>query len=223
MNRTKIEYLDYTLNLITGCSGDGCAVRPNCWALAMAKRLAGRYGYPKDEPFKPTFHKDKLLEPLKIKKPSRIGLNFMGETFDKLVHPDWLEDILELVEKCPQHTFIILTKQPQNIPNWFFGIASPNLWLGVSVNRKADLWRLESLKKNWFGKRIVSFEPLYECLGDVDLDGLQWIIIGAQTRPNLQPDSYWVWSLKNEAERHGIPVFMKNNLTAWKERLQQYP
>lgn len=222
MNRTKIEYLDRTLNIIIGCNGIGCAVKQNCWARAQAKRK--KHYHDLCYRFIPHIHRERLGEPLREKKPLRIGLNFMGETFDVEVQPDWLDDLLEMVMTSPIHTFIILTKQPQNIPRWFAYEAPKNLWLGVSINRKDDLWRLDSLKENWFGVKIVSFEPLYEDLGDIDLEGIDWVIIGAQTRPNLQPDSYWVWSLRNEAKRHDIPVFMKNNLKDnLKVLIQEFP
>jgi protein gp37 len=220
MNRTKIEYLDFTLNVLVGCYGAGCSVVSNCWARAMAKRRKNKCKLCYN--FVPHIHRERLIQPLLRKKPARIGLNFSGETFDGAMHPDWQDEILQMVEKCPQHTFIILTKQPQNIPKWFDYEAPSNVWLGVSVNRKHDLWRIDALKKTMFNVKIVSFEPLYEYMGDIDLDGLQWVIIGAQTRPNLQPGSYWVRSLMNEAKRHNIPVFLKNNL-GWPEKIQQFP
>jgi protein gp37 len=223
MNRTKIEYLDYTLTLISGCSGEGCAVRISCWALAMARRLAGRYDYPKVDAFKPTFHEDKFNEILRVKKPCRIGLNFMGETFDRLVNPTWLEDVLEFIERYPQHTFIILTKQPQNIPEWFSYRYLRNLWIGVSINRKEDIWRLDALRQKWFEGRIGSFEPLYEDLGEINLNGMDWIIIGAQTRPNFQPKPEWVYNLSYQASELGIPIFWKDNLTVVHGQRKEFP
>lgn len=119
------------------------------------------------------------------------------------------------------NTFLILTKQPQNIP---LDLKLPkNLWLGITINRQKDLWRIEMLLSRCGSCNVfVSFEPLYESLGDINLEGINWIIIGAQTRPNLQPDSYWVWGLRNEALDHNIPVFMKNNLT-FANKLQEFP
>jgi protein gp37 len=153
-----------------------------------------------------------LEQPLKVKKPSRIGVDFNGDTFDADVHPDWQDDILEVIEKCKWHTFVLLTKQPQNIPKWFDYETPNNLWLGVSVNCIKDLWRIVELRKTFAPVKFVSFEPLYEDLSFVDLQGIDWVIIGAQTRPNLQPRSEWVDSLALNAGKNGIPVFMKNNL-----------
>jgi len=210
MNRTKIEYLCYTNNPITGCTGVGCAVKKKCWARSMAKRLAGRYGYPSDNPFKPTFHRDKLEEPLTVKKPSRIGLCFMGDFFDKQVPSSWREEVFENVELAYWHTFLVLTKQPQNI----VGLPDPplkNFQLGVSVNKQCDVWRIEKLKRTNVVVKAVSFEPL---LGHIktDLEGIDWVIIGAQTRPNKQPELWWVDELFMEAWHKNIPIFMKPNL-----------
>lgn len=219
LNRTKIEYLDYDLNIITGCSGEGCAVRKHCWALSMAKRLRGRYGYPKDEPFKPTFHEDKLDEPFKVKKPSLIGLCFMGDFYDKQVHPTWQIRTYSMINRAYWHTFLILTKQPQNIPNRGY---PSNLQLGVSVNCKRDLWRIDELKKKDVRVRVGSFEPLLEDLGKINLEGIGWVIIGAQTRPELQPEPDWVWKIVFEASSHNIPIFIKNNLKHYNP-IQQFP
>jgi protein gp37 len=80
MNKTGIEYLDWTWNPTSGCSkiSSGCK---HCWAEKMAFRLKGRAGYPRKDPFFPTFHKDRLKEPLNVRKPSVIGVSFMGDLF----------------------------------------------------------------------------------------------------------------------------------------------
>jgi len=222
MNRTKIEYLDFTWNPVVGCSGIGCAVREHCWARAMAKRQKHRCEL--CYTFEPHIHWERLDEPLSRKKPARIGVVFMGEFWDREV-PEWVRSrIFMTIEKTLWHTFVILTKQPQNID-----VEEPipkNVWLGVSVNRRQDLWRIDTLRQVPATIRTASFEPLYECMGDIDLEGINWVIIGAQTRPRLQPDSYWVWSLRNEAQNHGIPIFMKNNLSPpWPkdQRIQEFP
>jgi len=184
MNKTKIEYLDFTLNPITGCSGYGCAVRKRCWAKLMAYRLKGRFGYPRDDPFKPTFHENRLDEPFKVKKSSIIGLCFMGDMFDIEVKREWQAQIHSMIDGAYWHIFFCLTKQPQNVPTF---LRYPNnFWLGVSVNVKDDLWRIEELKRKHVAVKVVSFEPLYEHIL-CKLEDIDWIIIGAQTRPLRSP------------------------------------
>jgi protein gp37 len=217
VNRTAIEYLDYTLNVIVGCSGEGCAVAKHCWAMGQSKRRKGKCKDDRCYRFVPHDHPERLWEPLHVKKPSWIGLNFSGETFDKNLENReliWF-GLCGMMRRAAWHVFVVLTKQPQNIPadeNFPF---PENLWLGVSVNCKADLWRIDALRKTAAAVKFVSFEPLYEDLGDVDLSGIDWVIIGAQRRPNLQPDPTWVEKLISKALSYGPggpKVFLKNNL-----------
>lgn len=158
-------------------------------------------------------------------KPSRIGLNFCGETFDSLLKNRdliWL-GTCGMIRRASWHIFVVLTKQPQNIPSDENFPLPPNLWLGVSVNCKADLWRIDELRKAGAVVNFVSFEPLYEDLGTVNFDGIQWVIIGAQTRPNVQPKSEWVTSLILQCRERGIPIFMKRNLKGYSSLLHEYP
>lgn len=175
--------------------------------------------------FKPHIHIERLHEPFKVKKPSVIGLNFMGDTFDKHWATEdlrWVwRGIFEMCTKASWHTFVILTKQPQNIPK---GFQFPsNVWLGVSVNCKLDLWRIDKLRETTALVKFVSFEPLQEDLGTVNLGGIGWIVIGAQTRPTVQPKSEWVTSLMLQCRERGIPIFMKRNLKGYSNLLHEFP
>lgn len=163
MNRTKIEYLNWTWNPTGGCSGIGCAVRDKCWARRQAKRLER---YCKICPtFMPHVHFDRFDEPLHTKKPARIGVAFMGEFYDYAIAENVRASLYMQMERANWHTFIVLTKQPQNID--LDESLPKNLWIGVSVNRKDDLWRIDALSQIQTSCRIVSAEPLYENLGDI--------------------------------------------------------
>jgi len=127
-----------------------------------------------------------------------------------------------VMEKASQHTFIILTKQPQNID-----LTEPipkNVWIGVSVNTQKDVWRIDVLRDVHTSVRIVSFEPLYEAIV-ASLKDVDWVIIGAQTRPLVTPKTGWVQNLIQSANLHQIPVFLKNNLKPeWEtKKYQEYP
>jgi len=222
MNQTRIEYLGYTSNPIVGCSGFGCAVRLHCWAMAMAKRQKHRCSLCYN--FEPHYHRERLEESLHLKKPSIIGLNFMGETFDKLIHdycPYVWTEMFDMMKKASWHTFVILTKQPQNVPHRV--MLPKNLWLGSSVNRRDDLWRINELKGTTAQLIFLSCEPLYEDLGEIDLTDIHWIIIGAQTRPNVQPKEEWVYSLSHQASELNIPVFWKSNLSNIHGKRREFP
>ena len=106
----------------------------------MSKRLAGRAGYPKDEPFRPTFHKNRLNEPIMVKKPSKIFVCSMGELWGPWVRPTWRYLTLEAIEKASWHTFLNLTKNPEGINDYQYKSANfirhlpDNMWVGVSVD-----------------------------------------------------------------------------------------
>lgn len=113
MGETKIEWAEKVWNAVTGCTkvSEGCR---NCYAERMSKRLAGRAGYPEDG-FKVTLHPERLVEPLRWKKPSRIFVCSMGDLFHKDVPDEFIAKVLDVIAKCPQHTFLVLTKRPQRM------------------------------------------------------------------------------------------------------------
>lgn len=202
-------------------------MKANCWARWQAKRQKHTCKYGLCYRFEPHYHKERLDEPLHTRKPCRIGLNFMGETFDRMIrdiNPEAWKDMLDMMNRASWHTFVILTKQPQNIPKSM--VFPKNVWLGVTVNRKSDLWRIDSLREADAQTMFVSFEPLYEDLNDVNLEGIDWIIIGGQTRPTLLPSYPWVLGLIQKAKSCNLPIFIKNNLKEVMARwppLQEFP
>lgn len=204
MNRTKIEWTDYTWNPITGCSRR-CSY---CYAWKMAKRLRGRYGYPKDDPFRVTFHPDRLNEPSKVKKPSKIFVCSMGEMFDKDSKYGWIGLIFAVIKRNPHHIFQILTKCPEVLPQFSF---PENVWLGITIDRQREVKGLKYLLETDAKVKFISFEPLHEEI-DIILDGIDWIIIGSQTNPYEPPNYEWVLSLIQQAKSKNIPVFVKDNL-----------
>lgn len=114
MGITKIEWCDKTWSPVTGCTpiSEGCA---HCWAKRMANRLRGRYGYLKDDPFKATFHPDRLDGPLCWKKPSRIFVCSMGDLFHEGVGEIEIYRIFDVMAANQNHTFLVLTKRPKRM------------------------------------------------------------------------------------------------------------
>jgi len=184
------------VNWFTGCEpGLPCWAR--CWARAMANRLKGRYGYPADEPFRPTFHEEAFARPLP-KKPQVVALNFMGEW--ALASTSEMTAILNAVNLYEQHTFLTLTKRPQMLMDLLgklpkSGGLPDNLWLGLSASTQAELdERLPALLRIPAAHYWLSLEPL---LGPVDLgtalddnaiedDGslrpwIDWIVVGCES------------------------------------------
>lgn len=216
MNPTKIEWADYTWNPLTGCENT-C---PFCYARKLAEgRLKGRFGY--ENGFKPTFHPERLQEPYKLKKPSKIFVCSMGELFGGWLidRRNWIRDVMGVVYDNPRHTFQFLTKYPQNLNHLLgddiFTLIRPNMWLGVSVTCQDDLWRIDHLRDVVGGVRFISFEPLLGNIRHLDLSGIDWIIIGAETgirRNKVAPAYKWMHYLSMNADACNVPVFMKDNL-----------
>ncbi len=235
MSETKIEWATHTWNPVTGCSkvSSGCA---NCYAERMSKRLAGRCGYPLDNPFRVTLHPDKLKDPLKWKKPRRIFVNSMSDLFHDDVPDSFLDLVFASMAKASQHTFLVLTKRPERMSNYILkamfdeecnydglyaaldelGIpdANPmaNVWLGVSVENQAAAERISILKQIPAAVRFVSFEPL---LGEINLTpdlwkDIDWAIVGGESGPGARPmHPDWVRSLRNQCQVAGTKFFFK--------------
>ncbi len=183
---TKIPWATETWSPITGCTpvSPGCA---NCYAAKMAKRLRGRFGYPQDEPFRVTFHPDRLDQPLRWQKPRRIFVVSMGDLFHEDVSRDWLTKVFQTICYAEQHTFLALTKRPLwmidflhyaqgglpfQAPVW----PLPNLWLGTSVENQATAdERIPYLLRCPAAVRYVSYEP---ALGPVDIR--RWTEVGLE-------------------------------------------
>ncbi len=214
MNRTVIEWTLFTWNVIVGCL-TGC---PYCYARRQAKRFQHRC--PQCYRFEPHFHPERLEEPLREKKPSKIFVCSMGEPFGPWVPRKWVEAILDVVRRCPQHVFQFLTKCPAGAKNYVF---PANCWIGTSVDRAAALGRIDVLREVAAPLRFVSFEPLLGLMGNLDLRGIDWAIIGAQTGPRaVVPDPLWVAEIIAACRQASVPVFLKNNLR-WPEHIQEWP
>ena len=177
MSKTKIEWAEEVWNPVTGCRAisPGCK---NCYAERMSKRLAGRYGYPTEDPFQVTLHPGKLTEPLNWKKPRRIFVCSMGDLFHEDVPDRWIDEVFKSIWMCctagdarKGHIFMILTKRPERMRNFFrecplFENLS-NVWIGVTAENQpqADA-RISVLRSIPAAKRFVSIEPM---LGPVDI------------------------------------------------------
>ena len=228
MNRSSIEWTDYTWNPVTGCK-HGCIY---CYARRLAEgRLKGRFGY--DNGFEPTLHRNRLVEPYNVRKPSRIFVSSMGDLMGEWVPTNWIQLLMPTIWNNPQHTFQLLTKNPRRYSDFKW---PPNVWFGTSIDGNgSSIDRLQELREvelNWGDAiRYVSFEPLLADIAsqpEFDLEGIDWIIIGSQTGPQArQPDKLWYARIIRRAVRHRIPLFIKDNLEwpdGWTfERPQNFP
>jgi protein gp37 len=171
MNRTKIEWCDYTWNPVTGCWGPGGVSEEysnRCW-YCYAKKMANRFYGDGQDHFFPQFHPERLGQPSKIKKPSRIFVCSMGDLFGDWVPWQWIKSVLTCAEVNQEHTFIFLTKNPARYAE--FNPWPKNCWVGCTVTNQEDAdERIPDLFKVKAPVRFVSVEPM---LGLVDLNQIR--------------------------------------------------
>jgi len=140
----KIGWCDTTWNPVTGCTpiSEACT---NCYARRMAQRLKGRFGYPADDPFRVTLHPDKLDEPLKWKKPRRVFVVSMGDLFHEDVRFNFIAAVFGVMAACPQHTFLLLTKRPERVLEWFSWVQKRQEQGKSMFPNDDDEWRIRQM------------------------------------------------------------------------------
>jgi len=249
MNRTGIEWCDYTWNpLGAGCS-ERCGATPEqpegwCYAYRMRHRFkpgvradGTTYGCQLCYEFVPHLHPERLDQPAKVKSPRIVFAGSMGEMFDPELTAVERERVWVAMRAAPWHHYVVLTKRPDLIDAEELVRFSDdlNLWLGVSVTSQPDWWRVDELLLRWdcgsVGDRhpfepIISFEPLLGPIGESIPREVRWVIVGAQTGPGaVLPDDRWVTRLGLSTAVNGVPLFEKDNLQAMTTRLlmQRWP
>jgi len=212
VNKTKIDWCDYSVNPITGKCPHGC------W-YCYAEKIRKRFGLSEMLAYNP----DRLLKADKIKKPSRIFVGSMIDIFANEIPSGWIQDIISTCYTISRHIYIFLTKNPHRYNEFDF---PENCWLGVTITwgERRDII-LRRLKRN--NIKFISFEPLVADVGFIDLEGIDWVIIGAMTGRGKKylPKVKWIKKILKQADELKIPVFMKENLkTVWKKELiQNFP
>jgi len=232
MNNTGIDWTDFSLNVITGCRGPAGDGRhcPHCYAKRLAHgRLRRLYlanrtyvvGDPSD-PFAPRFWPNRLEQPARLKKPSKIFVCSMGELFDPSLPDSWLRAVFAMIDANPQHTFQLLTHQPEQLAR--FSPYPPNCWVGATATGHNEAYdAIKSLDDVDAIVRYLSIEPLLFNVGGALLDGLDWVIVGAQTGPGAKPvDRRDVQELLDGADCYRTPIFLKDNLK-WPDPRQEFP
>ena len=210
MKTTKIEWTDKTWNPITGCTkkSAGCA---HCYAEVMAQRLKAMGLEKYQNGFGLTLHEGDLEVPLQWKKPHNIFVCSMSDIFHEDVPFEFVDRIIQTICKSPQHRYQILTKRAGRMAEYFSTRLVPqNVWLGVTVECKSSISRIDDLRKLNASIKFLSCEPLIEDLGDINLDGIDWIIVGGESGPKARPMKLdWVVNIKNQVENLGKAFFFK--------------
>jgi protein gp37 len=210
MKTTKIEWTDKTWNPITGCTkiSAGCA---NCYAEIMSKRLQAMKQDKYKNGFILTMHNDVLDEPIKWKKPHTIFVCSMSDLFHENVPFSFIDKVMETIKSTPQHNYQILTKRANRMAEYFSDKSIPkNAWLGVTVDIASSKSRIDFLRNLNAPIKFLSCEPLLEDLGDMNLDGIDWVIVGGESGAKARPmKEEWVQSIKVQTEKQGSAFFFK--------------
>ena len=207
---TKIEWTEETWNPVTGCTkySAGCE---HCYAAVFAKRLQAMKCPRYTNGFKITVHRDLFDKPLKWKKPKMIFVNSMSDLFHEDVPEEDILSVFATMNAASQHIFQVLTKRSKRLVelspkiNW-----TNNIWMGVSVENKAAIYRCEDLKATDAKVKFISAEPLLESIADINLNGINWLIVGGESGAKCRPlEETWVIELRDLAKEKDIPFFFK--------------
>ena len=213
---TNIAWTKSTLNLAWGCT----KVTRECTNCYMY-RLSERFG--KDPLHVQITRAGKspgALETAIRRCHQLVFVNSMSDTFHDDIPDSYLDFWFAMFQSYPSHQFQILTKRPLRAYDYFTKRAETredhvgvpdNCWIGTSVGIKEAKERINTLRQIPTRIRFVSFEPLLEDLGTVDMTGIQWAIIGGESddahpRP-MEPQ--WAWSLIEQARVFEVKVFFK--------------
>ena len=223
MAQSQIEWTDATWNPVAGCSlaSAGCK---NCYAMQMARRLEAmkvqKYaGLTKKRGKHITWNgvvredAASLEIPYKWKKPRKIFVNSMSDLFHEGVSDDFIVSVWKVMRENPQHNFQILTKRPDRMSDILSETIEdilPNVWLGTSVENAETIERIDYLRNTPAFIRFISFEPLINSVGLVNLDNIDWAIVGGESGNNARPiKEKWIDEIHEQCLRYGTAFFFK--------------
>ena len=211
MAQSHIEWTEMTWNPVTGCDklSDGCRF---CYAEAFAKRLQGMGVEKYQNGFKLTLHPETLREPFKWKKPRVVFVNSMGDLFHKDIPLDYVRQVFSVMHQNPHHVFQVLTKRADVLRyydseglHW-----SHNIWMGVSIEKKSSMHRIDQLRETGARVKFLSCEPLLGPLPEINLHGIDWVIVGGESGRNARPiKAEWVQDIREQCLAATVPFFFK--------------
>jgi protein gp37 len=207
---STIEWTEATWNPLTGCAkiSPGCK---HCYAERMAIRLKamGQANYANG--FKLTLQEQALELPLQWRKPRTVFVNSMSDLFHKDVPTSFIHRVFDVMRKAYWHQFQVLTKRADRLEllskelTW-----APNIWMGVSVENQDYSFRIDHLRKSTAHIKFLSLEPLLGPLPNLDLRGIDWVIVGGESGPGARPmKPEWVRDIRNQCHRAKVAFFFK--------------
>jgi protein gp37 len=212
---SHIEWTDATWNPVRGCTkiSPGCK---HCYAQTFAERFRGVKGHPYEQGFDLKLVPHKLAEPFSWRSPKLVFVNSMSDLFQPGVPDNYIEAVAQVMVSANWHTYQVLTKRSERVSELLngklrFAAEAENIWWGVSVeDRKYGVPRIDELRRAPSAVRFLSVEPLLEDLGEIDLSGIHWMIVGGESGNGARPmEKEWVISLRKQCQAAGVKFFFK--------------
>lgn len=209
-SKSTIEWTESTWNPVTGCTkiSHGCK---NCYAERMAKRLfaMGQKNYRNG--FKLTLQPHMLELPLRWKKPQTIFVNSMSDLFHKNVPLDYIQSVFDVMRRAHWHRFQVLTKRAERLEELAPQLEwTTNIWMGVSVESQKYVSRIDNLRNTGAKTKFLSLEPLLGPLKNLNLEGIDWAIVGGESGFGSRPMLIdWVTRIREECIDSNVAFFFK--------------
>ncbi len=213
-DKSSIEWTDATWNPVTGCTkiSAGC---DNCYAERFSERFRGTPGHPFENGFDLTLRPDRLTQPLRWRQPRMVFVNSMSDLFHKDVPKEFIGRVFDTMEVANWHTFQVLTKRSSLMRNFLrsrYGTAPgpAHMWFGVSIEDGTKLSRVRHLQEAPAGGRFLSIEPLIGPIGELNLAGIDWVIVGGESGPRARRmERAWVRSIREQCKAAQVAFFFK--------------
>jgi len=213
-DNSAIEWTDATWNPVTGCTQitAGC---DNCYALRFAERFRGVPGHPFESGFDLTLRPERIGQPLTWRRSRMIFVNSMSDLFHKAVPREFVNQVFDTMERADWHVFQVLTKRSSLMRDYLRSRyadrpAPEHIWLGVSVEEARAKSRVSHLRAAPAGVRFLSVEPLIGPVGEIDLSGIHWVIVGGESGPRARPmEAAWVRDIRRQCEEQQVAFFFK--------------
>jgi protein gp37 len=208
--KSAIEWTSSTWNPVTGCrkTSPGCM---HCYAERMARRLQamGQKNYAQG--FEVTLHPHCLDLPLSWKRPQLIFVNSMSDLFIDQVPDNFILDVFQTMNRATWHTFQVLTKRSERLCELASTLPwAENIWMGVSVETNEYTHRIEHLRGTGASVKFLSLEPLLGPIPELDLHGIDWVIVGGESGPGARAmKEDWVIDIREQCVRSDVPFFFK--------------
>ncbi len=214
-DHSKIEWTDATWNPLRGCTkiSPGCK---HCYAESFAERFRGVPGHPYQQGFDLRLVPEKLSEPFQWSAPRTVFVNSMSDLFQPYVPDEYIEEVVRVMVEANWHTYQVLTKRSDRLGEMLSGPLKyaanhRHIWWGVSVeDKRYGLPRIDHLRNAPAAIRFLSIEPLLEDLGDFDLSGMDWAIVGGESGRGARPmDQDWVERIHRLCLASNVDFFFK--------------